>query len=711
MQDSICEYFSNVECCIEKTPCLSEPPFNFAFDNLGRKLHLLPSGTALPKDFHLIASLPEGDVISDQQAAETVHLVVAGGNDWCTPIQRVFNKTHDSAAWALLVLELRSGNAHFEILSRNSKPATKSNESTILWLLPICMEPPQKPRTVKKILVKKSPEKTTTASSGSVTRVTKTPNGTKIVRKKIIVRDEHVSVTGTEKSESIGTKKKINDNMSISDKNDSDIISSIDNNNTSNCTSNKSNEHNGSSTDKNAKSREVAKKTEQMNTDRSGIDSGVSLTDSDNEKSQKNDLSALEESNDRDTDKNEWVTPCTTPDPGLQLIETDKKYDTKENAVDISTSFTIALPTNETTSHQRMNSENIPEKVMKNDETSTADEERSSCESAQNRRHMNACISSDERCSPTLSSTSSRLSPPSDVSERVIPKQKLVNNNDSIATFGKEIDSNFRRTSTLHDSLQRNDLLRTDIQMPVQVLQQVLKKLTFKELGELRRVHPHWDELCGQALNSGYYEIVKKADKMLTECQRRVRNERQLHNVLALLTNLQVHILNPIDILRPAMDEGVCCFVYGKLLDKIFAIVLNAKRMMNGEYDLEVDWKSVADLAREAQIHYKTNLEAVMEEKLSDVVRLKALQRIQRIDSFIVDSTVVKLENHQVKSNSSYRAAHMARDDLEWEIEQLRQQNSQLRKDNRDLKKDYMRLESRVEMLENKFKTMARLLQ
>lgn len=62
------------------------------------------------------------------------------------------------------------------------------------------------------------------------------------------------------------------------------------------------------------------------------------------------------------------------------------------------------------------------------------------------------------------------------------------------------------------------------------------------------------------------------------------------------------------------------------------------------ELQLAVDWKSVAELARRAQIHYKTNLEAVMEEKLSDVVRLKALQRIQRIDSFMIDSTVTKLE-------------------------------------------------------------------
>uniref|UniRef100_A0A914R1N9 Uncharacterized protein n=1 Tax=Parascaris equorum TaxID=6256 RepID=A0A914R1N9_PAREQ len=73
--------------------------------------------------------------------------------------------------------------------------------------------------------------------------------------------------------------------------------------------------------------------------------------------------------------------------------------------------------------------------------------------------------------------------------------------------------------------------------------------------------------------------------------------------------------------------------------------------------------------------------------------------------------TMHKTWVEQSETRWDVRAAHMARDDLEWEIEQLRQQNSQLRKDNRELKMDYMRLESRIEVLENKFRTMARLLQ
>ena len=55
--------------------------------------------------------------------------------------------------------------------------------------------------------------------------------------------------------------------------------------------------------------------------------------------------------------------------------------------------------------------------------------------------------------------------------------------------------------------------------MPVQALQEILKTLPYRELGELRRVHPHWDELCGQLLNSGYYALIHKADALLQVCR------------------------------------------------------------------------------------------------------------------------------------------------------------------------------------------------
>ncbi|KIH63156.1 hypothetical protein ANCDUO_06543 [Ancylostoma duodenale] len=144
----------------------------------------------------------------------------------------------------------------------------------------------------------------------------------------------------------------------------------------------------------------------------------------------------------------------------------------------------------------------------------------------------------------------------------------------------------------------------------------------------------------------------------------------------------------------------VCCFPYGVILDKTNALLDQVEFMLKGGDQDKVKWEPVALLAKKAALHYRTYLERTMEERLGEGLRLKAAQRIIRLDSFLVESTVSKLE----------KDANKARDELRWELEQLQHQNAQLRKDNRQLKLDHMRLESRVEVLEQKFKTLARLL-
>ncbi|VDM77941.1 unnamed protein product [Strongylus vulgaris] len=215
-------------------------------------------------------------------------------------------------------------------------------------------------------------------------------------------------------------------------------------------------------------------------------------------------------------------------------------------------------------------------------------------------------------------------------------------------------------------------------EMPVFCLQMILRNyFSYEQLGQLRAVHPHWDEICGQLLNSGYYKLLERSDQMLMALQRKLPSDPSLHFPTSVLTNIQVHILNSVDIMRAVLDEGVCCFPYGVILDKTNALLDQVEFMMKGG-DLEkIKWEPVALLAKKAALHYRTQLERTMEE-----------------------STVSKLE----------KDANMARDELKWELEQLQQQNQQLRKDNRQLKMDHMRLESRVEILEQKFKTLARLL-
>ena len=70
-----------------------------------------------------------------------------------------------------------------------------------------------------------------------------------------------------------------------------------------------------------------------------------------------------------------------------------------------------------------------------------------------------------------------------------------------------------RETTPLLSS--KPQVVRGMDRVPVTALQEVLKTLSYEELGEYRRVHPHWDELCGQLLNGGYYELVQKADSLL----------------------------------------------------------------------------------------------------------------------------------------------------------------------------------------------------
>ncbi|CAL2029288.1 unnamed protein product [Caenorhabditis brenneri] len=237
--------------------------------------------------------------------------------------------------------------------------------------------------------------------------------------------------------------------------------------------------------------------------------------------------------------------------------------------------------------------------------------------------------------------------------------------------------------------------------IPVIALQAVLTNcFNYEHLGRLREVHPHWDEIAGQLLNSGYYKLLERSDKLLMALQRKVVSDPGLHYATNVLTNIQVHVLNPVDIMRAVIDEGVCCFPYGVILDKTFLLLDRVEAMLHGSYEETVNWEPVAKLAKKAASHYRGNLERVMEERMGENLRLKAAQRIIRLESFVVDAQVAKLEKESNK----------AKEDLRWEIDQLHQKNSQLRKDNREMKANQMRLEARVEALEQKFKTLARLL-
>ncbi|EJW76923.1 hypothetical protein WUBG_12167, partial [Wuchereria bancrofti] len=107
IQNAICEEFQSAECSVEMSPELTKPPFNCAFHALGKKIHLLPSGSLIPKDFYQVSATLEGVVVTDGLASEYLHLVLEGGDNWKSPLQKVFNEKL-GINWCFLVMELQS---------------------------------------------------------------------------------------------------------------------------------------------------------------------------------------------------------------------------------------------------------------------------------------------------------------------------------------------------------------------------------------------------------------------------------------------------------------------------------------------------------------------------------------------------------------------------------------------------------------------------
>ncbi|GMT28589.1 hypothetical protein PFISCL1PPCAC_19886, partial [Pristionchus fissidentatus] len=238
-------------------------------------------------------------------------------------------------------------------------------------------------------------------------------------------------------------------------------------------------------------------------------------------------------------------------------------------------------------------------------------------------------------------------------------------------------------------------------EIPVAALQIILRsQFSFEEIASLRIIHPHWDEICGQILNGGYYSLLERTDRMLMKYQRRLHSDSALHYAVSVLTSIQVHILNPVDIMRAALDEGICCFPYGLIIDRCISMLDQIDQMVTTREKMDIGWEKVGILSKRASIHYRIHLENVIEERMGTCARLKAAQRIIRMDSMIVEHNVQKLEKESMRS----------RDDLKWELEQMQQSYASLKKENRQLKADQMKLESRVESLETKLRSICRLL-
>lgn len=281
-------------------------------------------------------SFQEGVIVTDGLAGECLHLVLEGGDDWRTPLQQVFNKNLGNS-WCFLVMELRSGIAHFHVLRPQTVPTKSQTECAVLWLTELKDSartsppppPPPKPKIVKKVVKKSSTDKGVAGADGKTTtsKTTKTITGQRVVRKKVTA-----SITATAAVTTNGDTKTGNDVPVPSKK----AVLSKNQNSLTNGTA---------ATTKTGGGGDAC-----TNGDGSG-DSGVSIVDSDPEKSPKskkpNDfdeddrISSLERA---DSATGEFITPRSTPDP-LSKVLLDPKTRTND---DSSAAATTTITTNGT---------------------------------------------------------------------------------------------------------------------------------------------------------------------------------------------------------------------------------------------------------------------------------------------------------------------------------------------------------------------------
>lgn len=99
--------------------------------------------------------------------------------------------------------------------------------------------------------------------------------------------------------------------------------------------------------------------------------------------------------------------------------------------------------------------------------------------------------------------------------------------------------------------------------------------------------------------------------------------------------------------MRAPMDEGVLCFPYGMLLDKAFELINNLQKIVDKEVSVDqvnISTSKLIELSRKAKLHYAKHVEPEVEKRMSEVSRLQATARLQRIDSFLVENQVSKIE-------------------------------------------------------------------
>eukprot|EP00088_Acartia_fossae_P051560 TRINITY_DN5791_c0_g1_i1.p1 TRINITY_DN5791_c0_g1~~TRINITY_DN5791_c0_g1_i1.p1 ORF type:complete len:447 (-),score=163.03 TRINITY_DN5791_c0_g1_i1:537-1877(-) len=122
-------------------------------------------------------------------------------------------------------------------------------------------------------------------------------------------------------------------------------------------------------------------------------------------------------------------------------------------------------------------------------------------------------------------------------------------------------------------------------EFPDVVMEHMLSYLSYDNIAKLRRVNKRFDMMCKYMLNRGFQAVEKYHAKCIKEVKSKLprrESERREHPLARhndILTAIETRISLLSMTFMKYIDMGMCCFIPGKVIDEIYTVLRNMKKV------------------------------------------------------------------------------------------------------------------------------------
>lgn len=164
--------------------------------------------------------------------------------------------------------------------------------------------------------------------------------------------------------------------------------------------------------------------------------------------------------------------------------------------------------------------------------------------------------------------------------------------------------------------------------LPKECLTNVLSFLSYDDVSHARLVCRTFDVVCKQLLNVGFARVSKFHDKInrniKSQLPRResARRTHKLsrHSDIVMAIETRINLLSTT--YQKYIDNNLCCFIPGKVLDEMFRVLRIISNIPKGEAPKSYEFlRELRDISSMAMEHFEENIEHGLCRQLS-VVRL-----------------------------------------------------------------------------------------